>query len=618
MVDPAHLPQASMRSDPVTTPDPQALTGRNEDLTERAGDMEWLLDMAQSLGGANGGLQPIERLLRAGARHLDSAYGVLWVSDEHLFIEHVHDPKHGPAMQQAWLTTRARLMDWVQRHHHPLAVNGAGRDRNDIPRCKVLCGAIVGQHGRVAGLIAYFNPPQAGDYGRRHVFLMRHLGRQSANLVGGQRDPLSGLHSRVVLEQMYARLPEESGHFDQSVLYIDVDQMHVFNELFGFEVGNEVLVRVGELLGPPHLPKQALTAHLSGDRFAVVLPQVDTREAVAVAERLQRAMARLSIGPADEAVEISVSCGVAALLPMPQGLARALAAAELACKTAKKQGRNRIKVDSCDDGTMLRNHVDAVTVGQLRAALRSDRLRLHAQRIVPLRDPSLPGDYEILLRLRDQADGMVSPGALIQVAQRYQILPSIDRWVMRRALRVLALYRDTLATRRLTVSINLSGQSIGDEEFIERLAEELEAAALPVGSVMFEITEQAAVDSLARASELIRRLGQWKCRFALDDFGTGSNSLTYLNTLPIARVKIDGSFVRDILTNPRSQATVRGIVELARGMGADTVAEYVENEAIAERVRELGVDYGQGYCFGKPEPLETALEDLAREDSRRR
>lgn len=591
--------------------------GGVQDLTERASELEWLFKLTNSLGRASEEPVLIEGLLEAATRHLHSAFGVLSVPDRHLYVEYARDAPQGQQMAEAWARTREQLTAWTQRHRRPLVVNGAGRTHERIPRCKILSVPIAPERGRVIGLIAFLNPPQAPDFRERHVFLARHLGRHSAMLVEAQFDPTSGLYTRAGLEQMYAQGPRESGAPECSVLYLDVDQMHVVNELLGFELGNEVLVRVGDLLGPPHLPEDALAAHLCGDRFAVVLPKIDLKEAVAIAERLQQAISHLSIGPADAAVEISVSCGVASLLSMPQALARALAAAEVTCKTAKKEGRNRIKVDTCDDGTMLRHHVDAVAVGQLRAALKSDRLRLYAQRITPLANPSLPGGYEILLRLHDPVDGMIAPGALVKVAQRYQLLPSVDRWVTRRAFQMLAPYRGVLKSRGLTVSINLSGQSIGDEEFTCQLIEGLQAAALPPGSLMFEITEQAAVKNLARADELIRRLEVWKCRFALDDFGTGSNSLTYLNTLPIARVKIDGSFVRDVLTNPRSQATVKGIVELARGMALDTVAEYVESEAIAAKVRELGVDYGQGYAFGRPVPLESVLEELAREESRR-
>jgi EAL domain-containing protein (putative c-di-GMP-specific phosphodiesterase class I) len=174
-----------------------------------------------------------------------------------------------------------------------------------------------------------------------------------------------------------------------------------------------------------------------------------------------------------------------------------------------------------------------------------------------------------------------------------------------------------LKSRGISVSINVSGQSIGDEAFIRRFTDQLKAAGLPYGCITVEITEQAAVTNLARANDMIHQLKAMGVRLALDDFGTGSNSLTNLKSLDIARVKIDGSFVRDIVTDQRSQVTVRAIVELAKGFGIDTVAEFVENKAIADAVRKLGVDYAQGYAFGKPEPLKDILESLNREESQR-
>ena len=266
---------------------------------------------------------------------------------------------------------------------------------------------------------------------------------------------------------------------------------------------------------------------------------------------------------------------------------------------------------------MMRRHTDALAVGQLRSALKADRLLLYAQRIAPLLNPSLPGGYELLLRLRDVDGTIVSPGPLIDAARRYQLLPSIDRWVMQRALQILAPYRGMLRTRGLGMSINVSGQSICDETFIQQFTQALNEANLPPHSISVELTEQAAISNLANAAKMVTRLVALGCRFAMDDFGTGANSLTYLKALQVYRVKIDGSFIRDIQSDRNSKATVKGIVELAKGLGIETVAEYVENNEIAQEVRRLGVDYAQGYAFGKPTPLTEILESLAQDESRR-
>jgi EAL domain-containing protein (putative c-di-GMP-specific phosphodiesterase class I) len=349
----------------------------------------------------------------------------------------------------------------------------------------------------------------------------------------------------------------------------------------------------------------------------VILPRATSAEAVAIAGQVQAAVSRIVIGPSKELVDVSISCGVAGLLPMPEGLARAIAAAELACKTAKNRGRNRVELYAFEDGSMMRRHRDAIAVGRLRSALKADRLLLYAQRIAPLQDRSLPGGYEILLRLRETDGSLVPPGPLIEAAQRYQILPSIDRWVLQRALQMLAPHRGMFGSRGLSMSINVSAQSIGDEAFVQQFTRLLKEANLPRGCVSVELTEQAAITNLARAQEMVLRVRALGCELALDDFGTGANSLTYLKALQVSRVKIDGSFVRDLLTDRNSQATVRAIVELARGLGIQTVAEYVETDEIAREVRLLGVDYAQGFGIGKPEPLADLLEALTRDESQR-
>lgn len=585
-------------------------TGRRarQALSERSADLQWLIELVTSVQRASSDRQILHELLASATAHMHSAFGALYVPDKHLCLEHHDDADAVQEIADLWRRSRAHLSAWARQKRRPLVLNGRGEF---APRCKILIAPIVAAEGAVIGVLVFCRLPDARNYRQRHLLLAGHLGRLTTGMIESQFDVMTGLYSREGLEQMYAPIAAAGGG-EHSVLYLDIDQMHVVNELYGFEIGNELLVRVGELLGPPHLPHGALAARIAADRFAVLLTGMDTPSAAALAERLQEVIHDLVIGPVDNPIDVSASCGVAALLSLPQGLARALAAAELACKTAKKRGRNRLKVDTCDDGTMLRRHADAMTVGQLRSALKTDQLLLYAQRIVPLRDPTRPGGYEILLRLNDPADGIVLPGTLVQVAQRYQLLPLIDRWVVRKTLQMLSVHRAVLEASGVGISINLSGQSIGDEEFTRHLGEELRAAQLPPGTITFEITEQAAVSSLARAEEMIRTLAPWECRFALDDFGTGSNSLAYLNALPIARVKIDGAFVRDILTNPRSQATVRGIVELARGFSIDTVAEFVETAAIADRVRELGVDYAQGYAFGRPRPFDALLLDLDR------
>ncbi len=586
-------------------------------LTERTAELEWLFKITSDLRGATDDQKIIEALLQAATERLGSALGVLCVPDKRLTLTAELDKDCAPKLLEAWSQTQPHLMTWAQRQNRPLVVNQAGATQNGRVPCKVMCVPVIRDSGRVIGVMAFFNPPQGADYAPRHIFLARHIGRQAASLIEAQFDLMTGLYTRSGLDQMFGVVCETANDSEQSVIYLDIDHMRVANEMHGFELGNELIVRVADLLAVPALPEDALAARISGDRFAIVLPSSHCEEAKLIAEKLQTAASQLVIGPSRDVFDVSVSGGVSILLPLPDGLARAIAAAEIACKAAKSRGRNRVEIYKFEDGSMMRRHQDALAVGQLRSALKADRLMLFAQRIQPLQNPALPGGYELLLRLRQVDGSLVAPGPLIEAAQRYQILPAIDRWVAQRALQMLAPYRGMFRSRELNMSINVSGQSIGDETFIQQLTQLLKDANLPRNCISIELTEQAAITNLARAGEMVRRLDALGCRFALDDFGTGANSLAYLKALNVYRVKIDGSFVRDVLTNRNSQATVRAVVELARGLGIETVAEYVENAEIAAHVKKMGVDYAQGYEFGKPQPLDEILKQLTEDESAR-
>ena len=588
-----------------------------ERLTERTAELEWLFTVTNKLKGGADDQKILEELLSAATIRLGGALGVLSVPDKRLTVKQEIDRSCSAELLEGWVQTQPHLMTWAQRQNRPLVNNRIGVGKADCVQCKVLCVPIVRESGRVIGILAFYNRPGAPDFSKRQVFLARHIGRQAASIIEAQFDLMTGLYTRAGLDQMFSRTEESAGFAEHSVLYLDIDHMHVANELHGFELGNELIVRVADLLSVPILPEGALAARISGDRFAVILTDSNCDAAMRIAEKLQLAASQLVIGPSRDVFDVSISCGVSVLLPMPDGLARAIAAAELACKTAKQRGRNRVELYAFEDGSMMRRHSDALAVGQLRSALKADRLLLYAQRIAPLQNPSLAGGYELLLRLRDVDGTLVPPGPLIEAAQRYQILPSIDRWVVQRALQMLGPYRAMLKSREVGMSINVSGQSIGDASFVDQLSHLLKEARLPPNCVSVELTEQAAITNVTRANLTVSRLGALGCRFALDDFGTGSNSLTYLKALQVYRVKIDGSFVRDLLTNRSSQATVRAIVELAKSMGIETVAEYVETKEIAREVKALGVDFAQGYAYGKPQPLSELLEELARDESQR-
>ena len=293
------------------------------------------------------------------------------------------------------------------------------------------------------------------------------------------------------------------------------------------------------------------------------------------------------------------------------GLSHALAAAEAACKAAKDRGRGRVEVYQDADQSIVRRNDDVLVADRLRHALDEGRLDVFAQPIVRLHGHSSSTHYELLMRLIGDAGTHLSPAWFMSAATRYRMLPELDRAVLEHIFGKLDKYRAALMKKKLRFSVNLSGPSIGDPDFIEWLGTHIGGGGVPGDWLQFEITETAAVANVAQTQALMRRLKARGVQFALDDFGTGVSSLAYLKNLEISTIKLDGSYVRDVLTNTRSQALVRAIVQLAEAMGITTVAEYVESNGVRDRLAALGIQFGQGFALGRPGPLDDVIAAVA-------
>jgi EAL domain-containing protein (putative c-di-GMP-specific phosphodiesterase class I) len=250
-------------------------------------------------------------------------------------------------------------------------------------------------------------------------------------------------------------------------------------------------------------------------------------------------------------------------------------------------------------------------IGKLRGALDDDSFRLDAQPILPLRGSYGRPRFELLLRMVSEDGEIIPPGKFLHAADRYQLMPAIDRWVVRQACELLGRHRNIIGEDSARFAINLSGQSLRDEGFLDFVVEQIQASGIVPGILCFELTETATIGNLSDAQAFMRRLQDLGCQFALDDFGTGVSSLAYLKDLSVNYLKIDGSFVRDIIDNPRSESMVKAIAQLAKVMCMETIAEYVETDALRSRVADLGVDYGQGFAMGKAQRFEDLLNELA-------
>ena len=436
------------------------------------------------------------------------------------------------------------------------------------------------------------------------------LDRTRRGAAVGSFDTLTGLYTRPAFEsrvRLVVASAEKSTGW--SSLYINVDQLHVINDNFGMRVGDGVLGQLGELLRS-RLPVGAFAARISGDRFAVLLPG-NLDDAGHFGEELREAAEQLGSMQGNSRLRVSISIGVAALDPGEAELTHSLAAAETACKAAKDRGRNRVEVYQANDVSLVRRFADINIAGRLHDAISSGRLRLDAQLILPFGHAAhLKPHYELLVRMIDEDGTASAPDSFMSAAIRYQLMQSIDRWVIETAVERLKAVAGAFSGVPLSFAINFSGQSVNDDSFGDFLIERIRSSGLPPELFCFELTENATIASIARARDLLARIRTLGCGIALDDFGTGLSSLSYLRQLPVTILKIDGSFVRDVARDPRAESMVRAIAQLARTMSLVTVAEYVETEEIRTRVATLGVDYGQGFAIARPLPLDDLLAEL--------
>jgi EAL domain-containing protein (putative c-di-GMP-specific phosphodiesterase class I) len=290
----------------------------------------------------------------------------------------------------------------------------------------------------------------------------------------------------------------------------------------------------------------------------------------------------------------------------------------VACYTAKEKGRNRVQVYHPSDSELVQRVGEMAWVQRIRNGLDEQRFCLFAQDIRALnKDEPQHSHVELLLRLRDEDGKLVQPGSFMPAAERYGLMPLIDRWVVRNAFALIASRLNSLTPARLSnCAINLSGATFGDDDFVDYVRRQFEIHQVPPGMICFEITETSAIADLPSAKRFIQALKKLGCRFSLDDFGTGMSSFSYLKHLPVDFIKIDGSFVTEMLNSKIDRAMVETIVHIAKVMGKNTVAEFVESDEILDALREIGVDYAQGYAIGRPSPFENMyplIADVRRE-----
>jgi diguanylate cyclase (GGDEF)-like protein len=536
-------------------------------------------------------------MLSASIDHLGCAMGALLIPHRRVRLLRVSNRINLSSADEELRRLEVACLDSIRHTNQPMLSNQGRSQDAHSSAWRHLIAPIGGNATAGPGALLLLRSTDDPAFNSLDLAIVKHLGHYFSSLLDADVDSVTGLYTRLGLQQ-HVETAEPGVARTHAVLCIDIDRLHVFNKVGGFEAGDAVITRVARLLREPPVPAQAAAARISGNEFVLVLPDANTEDAEVIASALQRLTAHLA-NESSVLQPLSLSCGIASFGHSSE-FQRGLVLAELACQMAKDRGRDRVEVYQDNDASMIRRHTDILAFQQLREALQENRLTLFAQRIMPLQHQKQAGGYELLLRLTDRPEENKAPGALLAVALRTELATELDLWVVEHAINAVGAHMSLLLAANVSLSINLAGPSLTDDKFLERVRALISSSGIPPGLIMFEVTETVALLSLTKAVRCIQELRALGCRFALDDFGTGVNSLKNLTHLPMDRVKIDGSFVSDILTNPQSVAIVRAIVTLARDLGIDTVAEYAETEEIIQRLRELGVEYAQGYGVEKP------------------
>ncbi len=494
--------------------------------------------------------------------------------------------------------TRERLNFGLADLARPGAQARSARDsvlmhRSGVPRSIEDSGApILGRGGAAVGAVLVFHDVSPAKK------LAAEMSYQA------NHDLLTGLANRPAFEmRLDSALAVDDPKASGVVMFLDLDQFKVVNDTCGHVAGDQLLKQVTALL-MQEIRKQDTLARLGGDEFGVLLESCPIEPAMRVAEAMRRRVSELQFVWEGRSFQLTVSVGLVPFKAHQYSRSDLLRVADSSCYVAKEAGRNRVHVYDEADTAVAHRNGELDWFSRLQKALSEDRFVLYAQRIASIQEDG--GGYEsveVLIRLLDDEGKIVAPMAFIPAAERYGLMPSIDRWVISKALKMHAGFAKhyKLPAR---FSINLSGASMADASLVDYVRQQLKTHRVAPELVCFEITETAAVGNFDIAVQLMHGLRELGCRFALDDFGAGMSSFTYLKRLPVDYVKIDGAFVKDMSKDAVDFAMVEAIHNIAHRMGLRTVAEFVQNDTTIDMLRRLGVDYVQGYGVEKPRPLD--------------
>ena len=448
--------------------------------------------------------------------------------------------------------------------------------------------------GNVVGSVMVFHDVS------RESRLFRQLSYQASH------DTLTGLINRREFENYVSGVLDKTRSNSEethALLYLDLDQFKVVNDTFGHTAGDALLIQLCEQI-QARIRSTDMLARLGGDEFGILLERCSEERAIEVAEDIRGSIEGYRFEWQDSFTTVRCSIGIVMVTSENADVASVMSSADVACYSAKDMGRNQVHLYEDSDASM--RHEEMKWVSRITSAVEEDRFELFFQPIIGIGkdNTNSRGHYEILLRMRDENGKLIGPDQFIPAAERYNLMSTLDRWVIHEALSELADRSDN-EKARYTLAINLSGTSLSEDRFLDFVVDELKKQKLPDGAVCFEITETAAISNLARVVHFMKALKALGCKFSLDDFGSGLSSFTYLKNLPVDYLKIDGQFIRNVVDDDVDESMVKAISSVGHAMGIETIAERVESKQVLEKLGSLGIEFAQGYYIARPASVQS-------------
>ena len=467
--------------------------------------------------------------------------------------------------------------------------------------CKIMASPVPNSRGGIDGILICINHIQRPDFYNSDKNLLHVISKKVAKVMHSNYDTLTGLINQRAFENVIQKAVNSSRKNDlfHCVLNIDLDKLKVINETYGRDAGDHIIKSVANLLESKFRRTDTIS-YLGEGRYGVLLEECTMDRGMHVSESLLKFIDDSFFTWNSKPVETRITIGVALIEPHTHQSDDILEAVEIARDAAKERGHNRIQLYRLDDDEFAMRKDSLHWVTRIQQALRYDEFALHSQTISPTAPTNENYHFEVLLRMTDKDGSIIPPGRFLPPAEQFNLMPIIDRWVIKRTFATLSSAGVAQASDEGIVSINLSGQSLADHDLTSYIIDNIEKYRIAPDCICFEITETTAIHDTKSAQDIFSQLKSIGCKLSLDDFGTGLSSFSYLKNMPVDYLKIDGSFVRNILTDNVSHAMVASINQVGHVMELKTIAEFVENDELATRLKHIGVDYLQGYGIAKP------------------